>query len=64
MPAHFNVWLASAEAKFLKGRFLYANWDVDELKARAKAIAEGLDFQIQVVGWPFGSDGSVAKWDT
>ncbi|KAI5360706.1 Putative short-chain dehydrogenase/reductase SDR, NAD(P)-binding domain superfamily [Septoria linicola] len=65
LPAHFNVWLASPEANFLKGRFSYANWDVDELKARAEAIAGGLDFEIQMVGWPFGSsDESVPKWNT
>jgi hypothetical protein len=29
LPASFNVWLASPEARFLKGKFLWANWDVD-----------------------------------
>jgi hypothetical protein len=32
------VWLASEEAKFLKGKFVWVNWDVDELKANAKEI--------------------------
>ncbi|KAF0637721.1 hypothetical protein FPSE5266_07380 [Fusarium pseudograminearum] len=32
------VWLTSSEAKFLKGKFVWANWDVDELKARADEI--------------------------
>ncbi|KAI1306932.1 putative short-chain dehydrogenase [Xylaria venustula] len=32
LPGHFAVWAASAEAKFLHGRFLWAAWDVDELK--------------------------------
>ncbi|TAQ83585.1 hypothetical protein B7494_g8090 [Chlorociboria aeruginascens] len=36
----FVVWLASPEAKFLKGKFAWINWDVDELIARAKEIEE------------------------
>ncbi|TKA79238.1 hypothetical protein B0A55_06273 [Friedmanniomyces simplex] len=31
LPGQFAVWLASPEAEFLKGRFVWANWDVDEL---------------------------------
>jgi NAD(P)-dependent dehydrogenase (short-subunit alcohol dehydrogenase family) len=53
LPASFFVWLASPEAKFLKGKFLWANWDVDELKDRAKEI-EGTQFlSIGLGGWPF-----------
>jgi hypothetical protein len=28
------VWLASKEAEFLKGRFVWANWDVEEMIKR------------------------------
>ncbi|KAH7419814.1 hypothetical protein BKA64DRAFT_699831 [Cadophora sp. MPI-SDFR-AT-0126] len=38
LPGNFCVWLASAEADFLHGRFVWANWDVDELKARVKEV--------------------------
>ena len=31
LPAHFAVWLASPEADFLHGRFVWAHWDVDEM---------------------------------
>lgn len=31
MPAHFAVWLASREADFLHGKFVWAHWDVDEM---------------------------------
>ena len=31
LPGNFAVWLASPEAKFLSGRFVWAEWDVDEL---------------------------------
>ncbi|KAE9399474.1 short-chain dehydrogenase/reductase, partial [Gymnopus androsaceus JB14] len=33
LPADFSVWAASPEASWLHGRFLWAHWDVDELKA-------------------------------
>lgn len=33
LPAHFTVWLASPEATPLSGRFLFANWDVEQLKS-------------------------------
>lgn len=32
------MWLASPEADFLQGKFVWSNWDVDELKAREKEI--------------------------
>lgn len=54
LPASFHVWLASSEARFLKGKFLWANWDVDELKAQAEQIAASTQFNIDLVGWPFG----------
>ena len=34
LPGQFAVWLASQEATFLKGRFVWANWDVQELGER------------------------------
>ncbi|KAH8778952.1 putative oxidoreductase [Hyaloscypha finlandica] len=53
LPASFSVWLASPEARFLKGKFLWANWDVDELKARAKEVEASTQLSIGLVGWPF-----------
>lgn len=40
LPAHFLVWLASFEAQFLKGKFVWANWDARELLARADEIQQ------------------------
>ncbi|GAM37302.1 hypothetical protein TCE0_023f07118 [Talaromyces pinophilus] len=60
LPASFSLWLASPEAKFLSGKYLWANWDVDELKTRAKEIEETQEFNIQLVGWPF----SEKKWSS
>ena len=57
LPASFNVWLASPEARFLKGKFLWANWDVDELKAQAKEIETTPQLSIGLVGWPFQDAG-------
>ena len=33
LPASFALWLAGPESRFLNGRFVWANWDVDELIA-------------------------------
>lgn len=43
LPGNFVVWLASPEARFLNGRFLWASWDVEELKAREAEITENTD---------------------
>lgn len=32
LPGHYAVWAASDEAAFLHGRFIWAGWDVDELR--------------------------------
>ncbi|KAH8157885.1 hypothetical protein CIB48_g10362 [Xylaria polymorpha] len=33
LPGDYAVWAASPEAKFLHGRFVWASWDVEQLKA-------------------------------
>lgn len=33
LPGNFAVWAASPEASWLHGRFVWAHWDVDELRA-------------------------------
>lgn len=40
------VWLASPEARFLHGRFVWASWDVDELKSDEirKTLADDIEF--------------------
>ncbi|KAK3995257.1 putative short chain dehydrogenase reductase [Cladorrhinum sp. PSN332] len=38
LPGHFYVWLASQEAAFLNGKFVWANWDAEELLERAEEI--------------------------
>lgn len=39
LPGDFAVWTASAEAEFLNGKFVWATWDVTELKDMKAAIA-------------------------
>lgn len=52
LPGHFCVWLASPEAKFLRGKFVWVNWDVDELKARAEEIARSKLLTTSLEGVP------------
>ncbi|KAJ3808218.1 short-chain dehydrogenase/reductase [Lentinula aff. lateritia] len=42
LPADYAVWAASPEASWLHGRFVWAHWDVDELKAD-KSILKRLE---------------------
>ncbi|KAI5457557.1 hypothetical protein BGZ63DRAFT_433987 [Mariannaea sp. PMI_226] len=40
LTGDFTAWLASEEASFLAGRFVWVNWDIDELLARKDEIVE------------------------
>ncbi len=51
----FMVWLASPEADFVKGKFLWANWDVEELKARKEEIQGSSLLTMTLDGWPFSN---------
>lgn len=45
LPGQVAVWAASREAEYLHGRFIWANWDVDEVKAvLGKQISEEPNF--------------------
>jgi NAD(P)-dependent dehydrogenase (short-subunit alcohol dehydrogenase family) len=44
LPAHFALWLAGPESGFLHGRFVWANWDVDELIALKDRLAKDQRF--------------------
>lgn len=55
LPANAMVWLCSPEADFLRGRTIWANWDVNELKEKSKEwkdtdVASSL--KSGLVGWP------------
>jgi hypothetical protein len=40
LPGDFAVWLAGPEADFLTGRFVWAQWDVDELIGMKDKVAQ------------------------
>jgi hypothetical protein len=46
------VWLASPEAEFLKGRYVWANWDIHELKAKKDIILKENLLVMGLRGWP------------
>ncbi|KAH6995553.1 hypothetical protein BKA56DRAFT_650426 [Ilyonectria sp. MPI-CAGE-AT-0026] len=52
LPGSFLVWLASPEAKFLKGKFVWANWDAEELISRAREIQDSMLLQVHLDGVP------------
>jgi hypothetical protein len=53
LPSHYTVWVTSPEAAFLRGKFSFCNWDVEELKAKAEKIKESDIFTSGIMGWPF-----------
>ena len=54
LAAHFLLWLASKEARFLRGKYVCSNWDVEEMKAKAKKIETPRMLEANIHGWPYG----------
>ncbi|KAK2610112.1 hypothetical protein N8I77_003567 [Diaporthe amygdali] len=51
LSGDFVVWAVSPDARFLNGRFVWANWDVDELKDDREAIlANPQKFTLGLIG--------------
>lgn len=46
----FMVWLSGPEAGFLKGKSVWANWDVDELNQRAAEIDKPEILELSLLG--------------
>ncbi|KAL4799124.1 putative NADP(+)-dependent dehydrogenase [Aspergillus venezuelensis] len=53
LSGDFAVWLVSEEAAFLNGRYVWANWDVDELRSKSSEIQAGQLLRAGIAGWPF-----------
>ncbi|KAL7958507.1 hypothetical protein V8C34DRAFT_304727 [Trichoderma compactum] len=53
LSGDFGVWAVSDEAEFLKGRMVWVNWDVDELKAKKGEIINNDLLTVGIGGWPF-----------
>lgn len=51
LPADFAVWVVSPEASFLNGKFVWAHWDVDDLKAIKDKIVGTEKFTLGLQGW-------------
>ncbi|KAF9346188.1 hypothetical protein BGX26_002327 [Mortierella sp. AD094] len=55
LAGYFTVWAASPEAAFLKGKLIWSNWDVEELKARREELEGGQKLTMALDGWPESS---------
>lgn len=51
LPAHFLVWLVSPEGEFLRGKFVWANWDVQELIAMKEEFRAPDKLVTGLLGW-------------
>lgn len=52
LAAAYSVWLASPESESLRGSFLWASWDVDELKAQPELNSNSELLHFGLTGWP------------
>jgi hypothetical protein len=53
LPGNFIVWLSSPEGWFLRGRFVWVNWDVKELMEKKEAIQKDPTMlTLGLLGWP------------
>lgn len=53
LPGSLAVWLASTEAAFLHGRYLWASWDVNELatgEIRKRILEDPYFLKVTVAG--------------
>ncbi|OAL18784.1 hypothetical protein AYO22_10113 [Fonsecaea multimorphosa] len=54
LPASWCVWAAAkaeSDANFLKGRFVWGNWNVDELCERREEVEKGDLLKVELKGW-------------
>ncbi|TVY35854.1 Short chain dehydrogenase citE, partial [Lachnellula cervina] len=51
LAGDFTIWAASPEAAFVNGKFLWCNWDVDELKERKEEIQGSALLTTNLEGW-------------
>jgi NAD(P)-dependent dehydrogenase (short-subunit alcohol dehydrogenase family) len=57
LPGDFMVWLATPQAEFLRDRFVWANWDVEEMMGKKHIVeADPLLLTSTLGGWPFNSE--------
>ncbi|KAF2766521.1 NAD(P)-binding protein [Teratosphaeria nubilosa] len=52
LPGQFVVWAASEEAKGFRGKFLWCNWDVEELVERMREVEREGMLTVGLTVWP------------
>ena len=52
LPAGFILWAASPEAEFAKGKLIWSNWDVTELKAMEEEMKQPNYLSLSLGGFP------------
>ncbi|TVY54996.1 Short chain dehydrogenase citE [Lachnellula suecica] len=52
LSANFIVWIVSPEAEFLKGKFIWSNWDVDDMIAKKEELVSSNQLTQGLLGWP------------
>jgi hypothetical protein len=52
LSENFMVWAVSPEAAFLKGKFMWSNWDVNDLIAKKQQLLSSNDLTTGLLGWP------------
>ncbi|RYP63001.1 hypothetical protein DL771_009486 [Monosporascus sp. 5C6A] len=55
LAAGFSLWVSKPEARFLNGKTLWSNWDIDELKGMQEEISSGTKLTYGLNGWPFSA---------
>ncbi|KAL6246082.1 hypothetical protein RBB50_007235 [Rhinocladiella similis] len=54
LVGHFMVWLVSPESEFLRGRYVWCNWDVEEMISKKAEIESNPTLLTMTLGgWPF-----------
>lgn len=63
LPANFIVWACSPAAKWLRtgDKFVWCNWDVEELLAKKDVLSQPNQLTITYNGWPFGEGEDDSK---
>ena len=55
LVSEYTVWAASPEGEFLKDRYVWVNWDIQELKSMKEEIAKDDLLKMTLKGWPRGA---------
>lgn len=55
LPGGVCLWFASQESEFMRGRFMFSNFDVEEMKAKAEEIEGKNLFTVALSGWNSGA---------